>query len=737
MKNFGNVLKTMIHYLIRFSICTVLTLGAARWTFAADAPSSTGTEQELIGILKSGAPPAEKALACKRLAISGGKDAPAVLAPFLADEQLASWARIGIEANPDPSAGVVLREAATKLQGKLLIGVINSLGVRRDAKAVELLAGKLGEGDADVAAAAAAALGRICGESAVKALEPRLVSGPDTVRSTVAEGCILCAEDFLACGKAEDAVRLYDAVRNAKVNLQRTVEATRGAILARGAAGVPLLVEQLRSNERAFLNIGLRTARELPGPEVARALVAGMEQTANAERKLGFLLALADRGDAEALPAALVAAKSGDPVQRVTAIGLLQRLGGSSSVAPLLEIAAEDDPAVSQTAKSALTGLPGAEVDAAIEATLKQPAEKARILGIELAAQRRLVRLMPELLKSAEDPSAALRGASLKAIGELGGEAELQPLIGLLVKSAETAGIESALTAIGLRLKQPATGAVVIQKAVYGDLPDGKMADVTAKVADLVKSSASVKASNAIFGDPAGGVVKKLRVDYTIEGAPGSQTVAENQTVTFAVTAVSPAFVNAVSGAMAQASAGAKPALLRVLGSAGGLQALAAVRAALNGADPGMREAAFSSLCQWPDGDALPELKGLVMNGSETKTKVLAMRGYMRVVAQAGLPVERQLDALKDAMSFAPRDDERKLVLGALGGIRSPQAVKLILPHLENPALKEEACAAAVSVAENFKRNVPASVAAAMEKVAQTTSNPDLARRAKALTARK
>lgn len=727
----------MIHPFIRFSFCTVLAVGAAQWTVAADAPASPGREQELIGILKSGAPPAEKALACKRLAIYGGKDAPAALAPFLADEQLASWARIGIEANPDPSACEVLREAASKLHGKLLIGVINSLGVRRDGKAVELLAGKLGEGDADVASAAAAALGRIGGDAAAKVLEPRLAGGPDAVRSAVAEGCILCAEDFLAAGKAADAVRLYDAVRGAKVNPQRTVEATRGAILARGAAGVPLLVEQLRSPETACVNIGLRTARELPGPEVARALVAGMEQAATAERKLGFLLALADRGDAEALPAALAAAKSGEPAQRVMAIGLLQRLGGSSSVAPLLEIAAEDDVSVSQAARAALTGLPGAEVDAAIEATLKQPAEKARILGIELAAQRRLVRLLPELLRSAEDPGAALRAASLKAIGELGDETQLQPLIGLLLKTKETAGIESALTAIGLRLKRPATGAVVIQKALYGDLPDGKMADVTAKVADLVKSSTSVKASNATFGDPAGGVVKRLRVDYTIEGAPGSQTVAENQTITFAVSAVSPAFVTAVSGALAQAPAEAKPALLRVLGSAGGPQALAAMRAALNGAEPGMREAAFSALCQWPDADALPELKELVISGSEMKPKVLAMRGYMRVVAQSELPIDRQLDALKDAMSFAPRDDERKLVLGALGGIRSPQAVKQILPHLENPALKEEACAAAVSVAENFKRGVPASIAAAMEKVAQTTSNPDLAKRAKALAGKK
>jgi len=53
-------------------------------------------------------------------------------------------------------------------------------------------------------------------------------------------------------------------------------------------------------------------------------------------------------------------------------------------------------------------------------------------------------------------------------------------------------------------------GSVVIQKAMYGALPDGPAADVTGKVAEVVKSgSLSVDATNVNFGDPAPGRVKK------------------------------------------------------------------------------------------------------------------------------------------------------------------------------------------------------------------------------------
>ena len=58
-------------------------------------------QRQLIAILKSNSKPQEKAVACKRLAVYGTKDAVPSLAPLLADEQLASWARIAMEAIPE------------------------------------------------------------------------------------------------------------------------------------------------------------------------------------------------------------------------------------------------------------------------------------------------------------------------------------------------------------------------------------------------------------------------------------------------------------------------------------------------------------------------------------------------------------------------------------------------------------------------------------------------------------
>ena len=67
-------------------------------------------------------------------------------------------------------------------------------------------------------------------------------------------------------GKTNEAVEIYDEVRQAEVPKQKVIEATRGAILARKSDGIPLLIEQLRSDDPGFFRLGLSTARELAGP---------------------------------------------------------------------------------------------------------------------------------------------------------------------------------------------------------------------------------------------------------------------------------------------------------------------------------------------------------------------------------------------------------------------------------------------------------------------------------------
>jgi HEAT repeat protein len=463
---------------LALTFASVMATYGAQATAAASKASPADKQSKLIQVLKSDAEPANKAIACKELAIYGTDAAVPALAPLLANPELASWARIALEAIPGPAPDAALRKATGQLQGRLLVGIINSIGVRRDAEAVSKLGKKLKDQDAEAASAAAVALGRIGGTKAARLLQKSLPSAPDSVRAAVAQGCILCAERFYLQGHAAQAVKLYDAVRQASVPKQKLLEATRGAILARQFDGVPLLLEQLRSPDKAFFGIGLRTARELPGLSVTEALVAELGHS-SPDRQPLLLLAVADRDDSAASAAIQKAAAAGATQTRLVAIGALERRSSLATLPVLLDAASGSDAKVAQAALGVLTRLPGSEVDTYFLDRLPQSTGKARQVLIDLAARRRIERALPVIVGFTKDSDAGVRSSAVQAIGSLGDEKQVATLVRLL-KSAQApkdhSDLEAALIAVVSR-----NGA----RCVPDLLPLAQSEDIALRIAGL------------------------------------------------------------------------------------------------------------------------------------------------------------------------------------------------------------------------------------------------------------
>jgi len=442
-------MKTM-----RLCSCALVVLAA--WSAsAAHARAADPQEAALLAILRSDAPGGEKAIACKKLAIHGSSEAVPDLAKLLSDPQLSSWARTALESIPGQASDEALRKAAESLEGRLLIGMINSIGVRRDAGAVTLLTKRLQDKDAadiEVTSAAAVALGRIGTPEAAKVLRASLTINPPKVRSAVAEGCVLCAERALKDGKGPDAAAIYDEVRKADVPKQRVIEATRGAILARGPEGLPLLVEQLRSADKRFFQLALGTAREFPGTEIDKSLAAELGQATPGNAAL-IIQAMADRKSV-VLPAIVKASTEGPKEVRLSAISALARVGDVSCLPGLLAAAVDADADLAQTAKTTLAELPGEKVDAEIVALLNKADGKSYPLLIELVGQRR-IDAQPVLLKALESSDKAVRSAAFIALGETVPLSGLSVLIAHVVspKKAEDAeAAQKALNAASVRM---------------------------------------------------------------------------------------------------------------------------------------------------------------------------------------------------------------------------------------------------------------------------------------------
>ncbi len=319
--------------------------------------------KELIAVLQSQAPLFEKARACQQLGEIGTKEAVPALAALLDDEHLSAYARSGLEGIPDPSAAAALRSALGTVKGTQLAGVINSIGVLRDAQAIGALRPLAENPASGVAKEALLALGRIGDGKSIQILRRVLTAGPEALRADAAAACLLAAEQQLAGGHAKMAATLYDAVRAANLPAVYRGAATRGAILARQSGAVEFLMEQLRGGDPIVRQAALMTIREIPGPALADALNAEIAK-AGPDMQVQLINALRDCHNAHSLELLASKATGDDSKIRRAAMNVLADVAGPAQAGVLLQVLVQDRNAdEAAMAESSLGHLEGSAVD--------------------------------------------------------------------------------------------------------------------------------------------------------------------------------------------------------------------------------------------------------------------------------------------------------------------------------------------------------------------------------------
>ena len=126
-------------------LSSALLAAVASPAFAQDVDALLTTADEAVllqAIDGAGSEPADihrVNVAVKRLAVVGTEASIPKLVALLANEKQNFNARFALEALPFDAADAALAEAAGKLDGACLVGVIDTIGVRGKAESVELL----------------------------------------------------------------------------------------------------------------------------------------------------------------------------------------------------------------------------------------------------------------------------------------------------------------------------------------------------------------------------------------------------------------------------------------------------------------------------------------------------------------------------------------------------------------------------------------------------------------------
>lgn len=401
--------------------------------FAQQPLPAAGDEAQLLAVLQSDAELFEKAKACQRLAIIGTSKSVPVLAGWLADEDLSHYARFGLESNPAADVDEAFRKALGELNGQRLIGVINSIGVRRDTRAVEALIEATKDENQEVAAAAIAALGAIASPESVAAIEPSL-AGNESLRVAAADACLTAADVMLFEDRNADAVKVFAALRAADLPRHLNVASRFGEIRAGSGDVNELMTNYLAAKDNDLFRIGLELAHELTGKETTQDLLKQLE-TLPVDRQVLLIYVLGSRGDSSALPAVIESAGSDNAEIRIAAVSVLGTLGDVSVVPILLEAAVSGDGDLEQAARDSLAELAGGKVDAEIVGGLAGSDGKTRVVLVDAVGRRGISSAIPLLLDFmvADDPE--LSGAAIEALGMTVGAKELPQMVDQLTAS--------------------------------------------------------------------------------------------------------------------------------------------------------------------------------------------------------------------------------------------------------------------------------------------------------------
>ena len=653
----------------RFLLTALLALAAIPCAQAAT------DEDNLLALIQSDKPVGERAAACRRLKPIGTVKSVPALAALLTDEELSHSARYALETMPFPEAGAALRAALDKATGKTKAGIIDSLGERRDKEALPALTKLVGDADPLVASSAAVALGRIGGTEAVEALRataglssraPNTVGQADrgtTFRLAVADALLLCAEQLLAAGDKKAASAIYQEATDPKEKPHVRVAGFRGLILAAGDQAPSAVGTALTGTDRAAQMAALQLARDIPGQEATKAFAALLNGGKLTPKNQVALI--------EALN------QRGDPAA-ASAILAICATAGLSSREPGTVGQADRGTAVRIAALQTLGTLGDASAvpvlaDSAIAKGAEQEAARDSLLRLKGAPIREAI--LAYLPNAAPD-------VQMELVRALGARRDAQAVPALL-KMLETQGENS-----------PARLALIRS---LGMLSDEKSIGVL--IGLLVQAKADAEREEA----------EKAMVSICGR-AKRPETCA-------------PAILAAMKGADVQT----RCSLLRVAGRAGGPDALKELRAAVGDKEPAIQDAAIRTLADAGGIDAAPDLLQVAKEAPNAAHRVLALRGYWRLVGLAGdRPTEERLKMCETGLAAAQRPDEKKLGMAELAKVSSLAALQLAESLSKDQAIQAEAETASVRIAAALGGSNPAESKAALRRIMAATKNADV-----------
>ena len=375
-------------------------------------------------------------------------------------------------------------------------------------------------------------------------------------------------------------------------------------------------------------------------------------------------------------------------------------------------------------------GVTGEYVD---ELNRAKPPARATILSV--LARRGDESALPAALWSLDDPDAAVRIAAVDAAATLGRAGAVDPLVRFIGDHSgqEASAAASALVGIaGADASRAIAGHVARADGATASVLLGVLADRRA----AGELATILEATRRTDTDVRFAAIEAIQILGDAEAVPrllemlAESTSARERERTQIESALAATCVRGSGGAPPSAPilAALRPehqdefcSLLRVLSHIGGTEAFEAVRRAVDDPREDVRSAAVRAVGDWPDAGPADAILEMAIKLQDLRGHVLLLRGYVRLAGIAEpRATDERLGTFDAAMRAARRNEERTLILSAIGKVADASALDMLRPYLNQEALAGEAASAMLEVADAL---MPAGWETARDVAREVTSS--------------
>jgi HEAT repeat protein len=482
---------------------------------------------------------------------------------------------------------------------------------------------------------------------------------------------------------------------------------------------VPQIAGLITDNDTKIASAAIESLGRIGGPEAADALAqARVPANLKPARDNAYLMC-ADKmlAEGQADKAAniyreMIAPANGTWI-RIAAYKGLIRTEKDKAVPLILALLKDQDLDLQKAAGKFITEMPGKTITKALAEQLGGLSPDAQVVLLSSLEGRGDKTAAPYVAKAVKSNSEPVRLAAINALAVLGDASNVE----LLAKASAAGGKTSraAMDSLGrlpgqdvapalIAVAKSNAGAPVRTNAIQA-LINRRETQATDVLLVLAKDEnreirqAAYKALGVLSDQKDLPAMVSMLLSANNETDRGRIEQAMIATV---VRLESPDAAPVIDG-LAKANRDTKPNFLAVLSHISGPKALDAVRGQVLNKDDQVKTAAIRALADWPDAAPLSDLMKIAKTDSDSRSRILALRGYIKLL---GIPANRgaaeTVKLLSEAMDVAKRPEEKIAVLSALPRYPCQEALNIAESARKDSTLAAEAELASKKIKETL-----------------------------------